>query len=104
MTDDMEPASGASYASLLTGESGDGGFERLDHPKLYVHALFRLGELHLEAGERALARGYFERFWEHWGKADWDLPKVAEAERILDSLRSQRRIKQTPRAARPAAG
>ena len=59
------------------------GFERLDHPVLYVRALFRLGELHLEAGDEAAASGFFERFLEHWGNADWDLAEVMEARELL---------------------
>ncbi len=59
----------------------DSGFERVDHPVLYVRALFRLGELHLEAGEVELAREYFDRFLEHWGTADWVLSEVVEAHR-----------------------
>ena len=59
------------------------GFERLDRPVLYVRALFRLGELHLEAGSESSAREYFGRFLEHWGKADWNLAEVVEAREYL---------------------
>jgi tetratricopeptide (TPR) repeat protein len=56
-----------------------GGFERLNHPTIYVPALYRLGELYLESGDEDKARQYFERFLELWGAADWSLPEVAEA-------------------------
>ncbi|MEM7355587.1 MAG: tetratricopeptide repeat protein [Acidobacteriota bacterium] len=62
----------------------DSDFERLEHPVLYMLALFRLGELHLEAGEITPAREYFTRFLEPWSEADWPLNEIAEAREILD--------------------
>lgn len=59
------------------------GFERLDHPALWVMAHFRLGELYLEAGDEAMARSFFELFLAYWGHADRPLVEVEEARRYL---------------------
>ncbi len=71
----------AGEAAALEGLIGS-GFERLDHPVLYVRALYRLGELHLEAGDEARARASFDRFLDHWGDADWPLAEVGAAREL----------------------
>ncbi len=53
--------------------------ERFGHPVLYVRALYTLGVLHSDLGDDSQSRDYFERFLEHWGDADWDLPEVRDA-------------------------
>jgi len=57
----------------------ESGLERLNHPVLYVRALYTLGVLYAERGDQAKSREYLERFLEHWGNADWDLPEVRDA-------------------------
>ncbi len=61
----------------------DSGYERLSHPVIYVQALFRLGVLKGEQGEKQASRRYLESFLEHWGRADWDLADVRDARRRL---------------------
>ena len=59
------------------------GLERSDHPVLYVRALYELGLLQIELGDRAEGRRNLERFLEHWGEVEWDLPEVADARNRL---------------------
>jgi hypothetical protein len=54
----------------------------------WIRALYTLGRLKLELGDRARGRELLEQFLEHWGKADWDLPEVRDARALLASLRS----------------
>ena len=61
------------------------GYERLSLPVLYVRALYQLGVLKSELGDERASREYLEKFLEHWGKADWDLPEVRDARRRLAS-------------------
>ena len=63
----------------LTGS----GLERADHPVLFVRALYQLGLLQIELGQLEEGRRNLERFLEHWGEADWDLPEVADARKRL---------------------
>jgi tetratricopeptide (TPR) repeat protein len=63
-----------AYQALL-----DSGEHRAYYPVLYVRALYQLGVLRLEAGDRAGGRALLEKFLEHWGRADWDLPEVRDA-------------------------
>ena len=50
---------------------------------LYVRALYELGLLQVDLGEQEEGRRNLERFLEHWGDADWDLPEVADARERL---------------------
>lgn len=59
------------------------GFERVHHPVLYVRALYTLGKLQIELGEGARGRDLLKQFLDHWGNADWDLPEVGDARRLL---------------------
>ena len=55
----------------------------------YAPALERLGELYEAKGDRAKARGYYQRFIERWRKADAALqPRVAAAKERLTALGS----------------
>jgi tetratricopeptide (TPR) repeat protein len=53
-----------------------------------IRALYTLGKLKLELGERARGRELLQQFLDHWGKADWDLPEVRDARALLASSRS----------------
>jgi hypothetical protein len=52
---------------------------------LSVRARDTLGVLYGELGHEAKIRENFERFLEHWGDADWDLPEVRDARARLQS-------------------
>jgi len=60
--------------------------ERLNHPVLYVRALYQLGLLEIEIGDEVSGRKYLESFLDHWGNADWDLAEVHEARKRLSEL------------------
>ena len=77
-------ASGDKPKAVETLETLIGsGLERADHPVLYVRALYELGLLQVDLGEQEEGRRNLERFLEHWGDADWDLPEVADARERL---------------------
>jgi tetratricopeptide (TPR) repeat protein len=59
------------------------GFERVDHPAIYVRALYRLGALKMDAGDLEGGRHLLERFLEHWGASTWELPEVDDAKRRI---------------------
>ena len=48
-------------------------------PLQRVRALYQVGALRMDLGDRARGRAYLERFLQHWGRADWDLPEVRDA-------------------------
>jgi tetratricopeptide (TPR) repeat protein len=48
-------------------------------PLLRVPALYRVGVLRMDLGDRARGRAFLERFLEHWSNSDWDLPEVRDA-------------------------
>jgi hypothetical protein len=50
-----------------------------------LRALYTLGKLKLELGDHARGRELLEKFLEHWGKADWELPEVRDARARLAS-------------------
>ena len=56
------------------------------YPMLYVRSFFFLGEIAEKKGEKAAARGYYERFLKYWKDGDTDRDRVAEAERRLKNL------------------
>jgi tetratricopeptide (TPR) repeat protein len=58
------------------------GFERVDHPAIFVRALYSIGVAKLERGEPR-GRRYLEQFLEHWGEADWQLPEIEDAKQRL---------------------
>jgi hypothetical protein len=64
------------------------GFERVDHPALYVSALYRLGALKMEAGDLEGGRRLLERFLERWGDSTWELPEVEDAKRRISKQSS----------------
>ena len=45
--------------------------------------LYELGLLQMDLGEQEEGHRNLERFLEHWGDADWDLPEVADARERL---------------------
>jgi len=59
------------------------GMERLDHPAVYVRALYDLGRLRLAQGRQEEARELLRRFLVHWETADWHLPEVPAARSLL---------------------
>jgi serine/threonine protein kinase/tetratricopeptide (TPR) repeat protein len=59
------------------------GAERVDHPALYTHALYRLGVLKLESGRVEEGRRLLSRYLSQWENADWELPSVADARKRL---------------------
>jgi tetratricopeptide (TPR) repeat protein len=61
----------------------ESGLERVHFPVLYVRALYTLGKLELEMGERALGRRHLQQFLDHWDGADWELSEVVDARRLL---------------------
>jgi tetratricopeptide (TPR) repeat protein len=61
------------------------GYEGVADPVTYIRALYVLGKLKLELGDRARGRELLEKFLWHWGKADWDLPEVRDARARLAS-------------------
>ena len=54
-------------------------------PLQRVPALYRVGALRMDLGDRARGREYLRKFLDHWGKADWDLPEVRDARARLAS-------------------
>lgn len=62
------------------------GAERIDHPALYAHTLYRLGVLEMDAGESASARRYLLRLVDLWGESDWPLDFVTDARDRLAAL------------------
>ncbi|MCZ6727329.1 MAG: tetratricopeptide repeat protein, partial [Acidobacteria bacterium] len=65
------------------------GFERLGHPVPYVLAMYKLGALEAELGDKAESRRYLEMFLDHWGDADWPLAEVDDARRLLATLQDR---------------
>ncbi len=63
------------------------GFERMDHPALYVRALYALGVSKVESGDLDAGSRLLEKFLEHWGDSTWELPEVADARARLEKLR-----------------
>ncbi len=56
-------------------------------PNYMAPALFRLGELYLQAGDTTRAIGYYGRFIDLWKNADPDLqPRVTEARKAMAEL------------------
>ena len=55
------------------------------NPVLQVRALYTLGVLRLELGDRTRGRELLEKFLARWDKADWDLPEVRDARARLAS-------------------
>jgi hypothetical protein len=70
----LEALVSSKYECALTG------------PLPCIRALYTQGKLRLELGDRARGRELLEKFLEHWGKADWDLPEVRDARARLGSL------------------
>ncbi|MEE9229493.1 MAG: protein kinase [Acidobacteriota bacterium] len=62
------------------------GMERVNHPVVYTQALYTLGLLKTESNDQAGGRQLLEKFLDHWGNADWDLPQVADARKRLAAL------------------
>jgi tetratricopeptide (TPR) repeat protein/TolB-like protein len=95
---DREPDHAALWASLAAayraageGERAaaalrrivDATEERVACPVEYVRSLYLLGDLHRELGQPEAARGYFERFLEHWGDGDLERDWVARAAALV---------------------
>jgi tetratricopeptide (TPR) repeat protein len=62
------------------------GYERLNHPVTYVQALYSLGKLQIETGDKSTAREFLGKFLDHWGKAEWNLAEVRNARAGLQEL------------------
>jgi hypothetical protein len=58
-------------------------WEGFSDPVRCVRALYTLGKLRLELGDRARGRELLEKFLKHWGNADWDIPEVRSARALL---------------------
>jgi hypothetical protein len=58
------------------------------HPVLKVRSYYTLGLLRLDLGDRAGGRQLLQRFLDHWGQADWELPEVRDARARLASVAS----------------
>lgn len=67
------------------------GLERVDHPVRYVRALYALGLLKLKMGDREGGVRLLERFLDHWGDSQWDLPEVEDAKARVAAIRAERR-------------
>jgi tetratricopeptide (TPR) repeat protein len=59
------------------------GLERVHHPAIYVPALYTLGTLKIELGDKVDGERLLRRFLDHWGQASWDLKEFADARRRL---------------------
>jgi tetratricopeptide (TPR) repeat protein len=59
------------------------GPERVDHPAIYTHALYRLGRMKLERGRSEEGRRLLSTYLAQWGSADWELESVSVARRLL---------------------
>jgi tetratricopeptide (TPR) repeat protein len=59
------------------------GSSRLWHPALYIRGVYTLGKLRLDLDDRTRGRQRLQEFLMYWGKADWDLPEVRDARRLL---------------------
>jgi tetratricopeptide (TPR) repeat protein len=82
-------ASGAKEQAARVFESMvNSGMDRVPHPVLYVRALYTLGMLKLDLGDRAEGRELLRKFLTLWGKADWDLREVRDARARLASIRA----------------
>jgi tetratricopeptide (TPR) repeat protein len=78
-------------AEVLEGLLTD-ALEGVHHPVIQIRALYTLGILKLELGDRARGRELLQKFLAHWGKADWDLPEVRDARARLASLTRTRSV------------
>lgn len=61
------------------------GMERVPYPVIHIRAHYTLGTLRLDLGDRARGRELLQKFLDHWGNADWDLPEVRDARARLAS-------------------
>ncbi len=77
-----EKRKAAEALEALLASRSDFGF----NASVRVRAVYRLGVLKLEAGDRARGRELLEKFLEHWGKADWELEEVRDAKERLRNL------------------
>jgi len=57
--------------------------ERVAFPVEYVRSLYLLGEIHRELGKPVMARGYYERFLDHWRDGDLERDWVARASAVV---------------------
>jgi tetratricopeptide (TPR) repeat protein len=73
-----KPKAALALEALLASE-----WERIFHPAVYIRALYTLGMLKLDVGDRAVGRELLQKFLMHWGKADWDLKEVRDAQARL---------------------
>ncbi len=53
------------------------GLERVAHPVLYVRALYTLGALRFDLGDRVRGRALLQKFLEHWARPTGIFPKCA---------------------------
>ena len=72
----------AGEAAALQGIL-DNPVERIGDAVLHVQTLYRLGVLKMEAGDTAAGRALLGAFLKCWGKPDWDLPEVRDAQKRL---------------------
>lgn len=79
-----------AYERILRPPTYGSGFQNW-RPALVPRAMFRLGELYAQQGERRLARDRFAAFLDLWDKADPALqPAVASARDRLRTLGGER--------------
>jgi serine/threonine protein kinase/tetratricopeptide (TPR) repeat protein len=74
----------AGEAAALQGIL-DNPVERIGDAVLHVLTLYRLGVLKMEAGDTTTGRALLGAFLKCWGKPDWDLPQVRDAQKRLKS-------------------
>jgi tetratricopeptide (TPR) repeat protein len=62
------------------------GFERVEHPTLYVRTLYELGVSKIESGDTERGEKLLLKFLEHWGDSSWELPQVEDARSRIEKL------------------
>jgi tetratricopeptide (TPR) repeat protein len=60
---------------------------RLDYGDIYARSFYHLGWIDEELGDKARARGNYQKFLDLWKNADPGLPEVADARSRLTALR-----------------
>ena len=63
----------------------EAGVIRIERPVRYVRSLYLLGEIAEAQGDREQARGFYQRFLDHWGDGDMDRERVEHARRFISS-------------------
>jgi hypothetical protein len=73
-----------SGAALALDALIECGYERARHPVLWTTALATRGRMRLDSGRDGPGRELLQRYLDHWGRADWDLPLTTEVRAALE--------------------